>query len=344
MPSFLTNIRHRANFVIAAAYVERCECNNRSFPVVPEKHPLREQFPMISRTLTKIDASKPTSTSSLNRRAVLRNGGILAGALACGGFSMLNRVSASPIASNLKLGIQLYSLRNFPLDVALKHAKDLGFEQVEFYSGMFPLDSSDEKIAEIVGKVKALGLTISSHGVNGFTEDVKANRRVFEFAKKVGLKTITAGPDPKSMDSLNDLVKEYNIRIAIHNHGPKDRFNKVTDLLKAIEGRDERIGACADLGHYIRSGEKPVDVIRALKGRLYGIHLKDFATMEDKTKGVLLGQGHLQCDAVFDALVQAKFPADGALSLEYEENPDNPLEDIRQCVATAKKALASLPS
>jgi len=299
---------------------------------------------MISRTFPKNDVFNSNSTTSLNRRAILRNGGILAGALACGGFSLLNRVSASPIASNLKLGIQLYSLRNFPLDVALKHAKDLGFEQVEFYSGMFPLDSSDEKIAEIVGKVEALGLTISSHGVNQFTKDGEANRRVFEFAKKAGLKTITAGPTPDSMDSLNDLVKEFNIRIAIHNHGPKDRFNKVTDLLKAVEGRDERMGACADLGHYIRSGEKPVDVIRALTGRLFGVHLKDFATMEDKAKGVLLGQGHLQCDAVFDALVKAKFPADGALSLEYEENPDNPLEDIRQCVATAKKALASLPS
>ena len=299
---------------------------------------------MISRTLTIKDVSNSISAIGLSRRAILRNAGILAGGLACGGFSVLNRVSAGPNATNLKLGIQLYSLRNFPLDVALKHAKDLGFEQVEFYSGMFPLDSSDEKIAEIVGKVKALGLTISSHGVNQFTKDSDANRRVFEFAKKAGLKTITAGPTPDSMDSLNDLVKEYNIRIAIHNHGPKDRFNKVTDLLKAIEGRDERIGACADLGHYIRSGEKPVEVIRALRGRLFGIHLKDFATMEDKAKGVLLGQGHLQCDAVFDALIQAKFPSDGALSLEYEENPNDPIEDIRKCVETAKKALASLAS
>ena len=267
----------------------------------------------------------------------------MVGALAFNGFPGLNTALASPaFASNLKLGLQLYSLRKFSLEAALKHARDLGFEQVEFYSGMFPLNSSDEKIAEVVGKVKELGLTISAHGVNGFSKDVEANRRVFEFAKKVGLKTITAGPTPESMDSLNDLVKEFNIRIAIHNHGPKDRFNKVADLLRAIEGRDERIGACADLGHYIRSGEKPVEVIRSLKGRLFGVHLKDFATMEDKAKGVLLGQGHLQCDAVFDAMVQAKFPADGALSLEYEENEDNPIEDIKQCVATAKKALASL--
>ena len=300
---------------------------------------------MISRTLPKTVISVAETRSTIDRRTLLRSGGIFAGAIACGGLSLLNRASAnSNVASNLKLGLQLYSLRKFSLDAALQHAKDLGFEQVEFYSGMFPLDSSDEKIAEIVGKVKALGMTISAHGVNGFSKDFAANRRIFEFGKKVGLKTITAGPTPESMDNLNDLVKEFNIRIAIHNHGPKDRFNKVADLLKAIEGRDERIGACADLGHYIRSGEKPVEVIRLLKGRLFGVHLKDFATMEDKAKGVLLGQGHLQCDQVFDAMVQAKFPADGALSLEYEENEDNPIEDIRKCVATAKKAIAGLAS
>lgn len=300
---------------------------------------------MISRTLCKTVDSNPSSIPKMQRRALLQNGGILVAALACNSFSVLNLTNASPaVASNLKLGLQLYSLRNFPLDVALQHAKDLGFEQVEFYSGMFPIDSSDEKIAEVVGKVKALGLSISAHGVNPFGKDFAANRRIFEFAKKAGLKTITAGPAPESMDNLNDLVKEYNIRIAIHNHGPKDRFNKVADLLKALEGRDERIGACADLGHYIRSGEKPVEVIRSLQGRLFGVHLKDFATMEDKAKGVLLGQGHLQCDAVFDAMVKAKFPADGALSLEYEENPDNPIEDIRKCVATAKKALSTVAS
>jgi sugar phosphate isomerase/epimerase len=281
---------------------------------------------------------------ALTRRSWLQTAGAFAGLIAGSKLSTLTQaVSASPAAPHhLKLGIQLYSLRNFKLDAALTHAKELGFEQVEFYSGMFPLDSSDQQINEIVGKVKALGLSISAHGVNGFTKDAQANRKVFEFAKKAGIKTISAGPTPDSMDSLNDLVKEFDIRIAIHNHGPTDRFNKVADLLRAIEGRDERIGACADLGHYIRSGEKPVEVIRLLQGRLYGIHLKDFAEMKDQTKGVLLGQGHLQCSEVFDALIQAKFPSDGALSLEYEENPDNPIEDIRQCVATAKKALAAI--
>jgi sugar phosphate isomerase/epimerase len=248
----------------------------------------------------------------------------------------------TPAASRLKLGIQLYSLRGYPVDEALQHAKELGFEQVEFYGGMLPLDASAEQIDTMKKRVAELGMSISAHGVNGFGKDAAANRKTFEFAKALGIRIITADPAPESFDSLNDLVQEFDIRIAIHNHGPRHRYNKAVDVLRAIEGRDERIGACADLGHYIRSGERATDVIRLLKGRLYGIHLKDFAEMKADARGVVLGQGHLNVPAVFAALVQVGFPADGAMSLEYEENPDNPIADIRQCVAVAKKALDEL--
>ncbi len=274
----------------------------------------------------------------ISRRSVLRSSvalGCLASVPNCGLFA-----ASASTKSKLHLGIQLYSLRNFPVDKALQHAKDLGFEQVEFYSGMMPLDASKERILQIVKMTKDHGLTISAHGVNHFGKDDAANRKIFEFAKTAGIKTISADPDPDSFDSLNGLVKEYDIRIAIHNHGPTHRYNKALDVLRAVEKHDVRIGACADLGHYIRSGERPTEVIRLLKGRLYGIHLKDFAEMKDQTHGVILGKGHLKCDEVFAALEQVGFPEDGALSLEYEENPDNPIAEIRECVAVAKKALA----
>ena len=251
-------------------------------------------------------------------------------------------LAADASKPGLKLGIQLYSLRGFPVDEALRHAKDLGFEQVEFYSGMLPLDSSPEQIASMRKKVADLGLTISAHGVNAFDADAAKNRKTFEFAKALGIPTITADPSPDSFDSLDELVKEFDIRIAIHNHGPRHRYNQVIDVLRAIEGRDERIGACADLGHFIRSGQKPVEVIRLLKGRLYGIHLKDFAEMKDKTEGVILGKGHMDVRAVFASLMDVGFPANGALSLEYEENPKDPIADIRECVAISQKAMADL--
>ena len=265
---------------------------------------------------------------------------------ACGGLSAAAILpgatrAAAADASPLHLGIQLYSLRGYPVDQALQHAKDLGFKFVEFYPGMYPITSTPEQIAAMNRKLADLGLTLSAHGVHAFGADAAANRKVFEFAKAAGIRILGADPAPEAFDSLDDLVKEFDIRIAIHNHGPTHRYNKVVDVLEAIEGRDERIGACADLGHFIRSGENPVEVIRLLKGRLYGIHLKDFAEMQDKTKGVILGKGHLDVPAVFAALEQVKFPADGALSLEYEENPQNPLADIRECVNVARKALAA---
>ncbi len=277
--------------------------------------------------------------SRQSRRLFLQRTSALAAVAACG---VVPAVARGVDATGPKLGIQLYSLRGYKVDEALKHAADMGFEQVEFYSGMLPLDSSDEQIAAMKKKVADLGMSISGHGVNRFTKDADANRKMFEFAKKLGTPCITADPDFDSFDSLNELVKEFDIRVAIHNHGPNHRYNKAIDVLRVIENRDVRIGACADLGHYIRSGQNAGEVIRLLKGRLYGIHLKDFAEMQDKTKGVILGKGHLNVEEVFTELKLADFPANGALSLEYEENEKNPLADIRECYAVARAAMKAV--
>lgn len=274
--------------------------------------------------------------SSLHRRSFLAAGAALAGT------AVLPRAgSAAAADGGPNLGIQMYSLRGFPIDDALGHVKELGLQFIEFYPGMLPVTDDQAVIDGMKRKVADLGLTISAYGVNRFTKDAAANRRIFAFAKAVGIPILGADPDPDSFASLDDLVKEFDVRIAIHNHGPTHRYNKVLDVLRAIEKHDTRIGACADLGHFLRSGEKPTEVIRLLAGRLYGIHLKDFAEMQDKTKGVILGRGHIDVPAVFAALDQAKFPADGALSIEYEENPKDPIADIRQCIDVARAAMAA---
>lgn len=274
----------------------------------------------------------------LNRRH------FLAVSTAAAATTLLPRTTLAAKRAGLKLGIQLYSLRGYSVDDALQHASQLGFEQVEFYSGMLPVDASAEQLAAIKKKVSDLGMSISAHGVNHFGKDAAANRKLFEFAKALGVPTITADPDPESFDNLDDLVEEFDIRIAIHNHGPGHRYNKALDVLNAIDGHDQRIGACADLGHYIRSGQSATEVIRLLQGRLYGIHLKDFAEMKAQTKGVVLGKGHMDVEGVFKALKAVGFPENGALSLEYEENPKDPIEEIRECVVVAKAAMAKVNS
>jgi inosose dehydratase len=236
------------------------------------------------------------------------------------------------------VGMQSYSLRGFPVDKALDEINKLGLSSVEMFDAHFPGKSSDADIEAMKSKTKALGITMRGHGVNPFGGDHEANRRWFVFAKKAGIKNISADPKEDAFDSLDKLCEEFQIRIAIHNHGPGARYDKIADVLTAIKGHHPLIGACADLGHYIRSGEDPVRAINLFEGRLYGIHLKDFAEQKAKTKGVILGKGHLDVVGVFKALGKVNFPADGNLALEYEENPDNPLPDIKACLAVASEA------
>jgi len=285
---------------------------------------------------------QPVNPSSRPSRRSFLAAGAAAGAAAGVAALVPAGRAAAQAPAGLNLGIQIYSLRGYKVDEALKHVRDLGFKFVEFYPGMFPIDSDAAAIAALKQKLADLGITISAHGVNRFTKDDAANRRMFEFAKAAGIRTFSADPDPDSFESLDKLVKEFDVRVGIHNHGPTHRYNKAIDVLRAVEKYDERIGACADLGHYIRSGERPVEVIRLLKGRLWGVHLKDFAEMQDKTKGVILGKGHMDVPAVMEALAAVRFPADGALSIEYEENPQNPLDDIRQCAEAARAAIAKV--
>lgn len=236
------------------------------------------------------------------------------------------------------LGMQSYSLRNYPIDEALKHMQALGVRTIEFSSGHFAVGSTPDEIAAMKKKTAAAGIKILSHGVNPFTKNHEANRRIFEFAKQAGIRNLSADPTEDSFDSLDKLVAEYDIRIAIHNHGPGARYDKIDDVLKAIKGHDERIGACADLGHYIRSAEDPVKAITLFKGRLYGIHLKDFAEPRKDAPGTILGKGQLDVVGVFKALKKVDFPSDAALAIEYEEHPDNPLADLKECMAVATEA------
>ena len=236
------------------------------------------------------------------------------------------------------MGIQSYSLRGFPVDQALEHIRDLGLHHVEFYSRHFPIDPNPGHISPMLKKARRMEIAVNAHGVNRFTKDHEANRKTFEFANLAGIRNLAADPEPDSFDSLEKLVKEYAIRICIHNHGPGHRYDKIDDCLKALEGRHRWIGMCADLGHFIRSGEDPVKAIREFEGRLYGIHLKDFAEPKKNTRGVILGKGHLDVAETFRALRRVRFPADGAVSLEYEENPKNPVAEIRECLRVASEA------
>ena len=235
------------------------------------------------------------------------------------------------------MGIQSYSLRGLGKD-GWEKAAELEIHWVEFYSAHYGPTNNEKAVAEMKERMAKLDIAISAHGVHGFSKDHATNEALFKFAKLAGFKNLSADPSPDSFDSLDKLVKQYDVRINIHNHGPKHRYDKIGDVLKVIKDRDPRIGFCADLGHYIRSAEDPAKVIHEAGDRLYGVHLKDFAEMKGNAKGTILGKGVMNVEEVFKALKKVKFPADGALSLEYEESAQNPMADLKQCFANAAAA------
>jgi sugar phosphate isomerase/epimerase len=241
------------------------------------------------------------------------------------------------------VGVQSYSLRNFKLPEALRHLQGMGVHYVELAGTHLPLTASDAEIAEVLKLAKEADLQVSAHGVNGFTKDHEKNKKIFDFAKRLGVRIITANPQPdaEAFASLDKLVAEYDMKIAIHNHGPGALYDKLDGLVKIIKDHDKRIGACVDCGHFLRSGEDPVKCVRELKDRVYGVHMKDEKETNTKASAnAILGKGHLDVVGLFKALRQIKFPADGALSLEYEANPANPIDDMKACLEAVKEAIA----
>lgn len=238
------------------------------------------------------------------------------------------------------IGIQSYTLREFPVDQALRHVEGLGIHHIEFFGGHFPLTATPAQIAEMKATLAKAKVQVRAHGVNGFSADHEKNRAVFEFAKQAGIRNITADPSPDSFDSLDKLVAEYDVRIAIHNHGPGHRYDKLTDLQKALEGRHPLIGACIDTGHTLRSNEDPIAWAKALGPRVFALHIKDVATKTAQTHDVIIGTSFLDLVGLFRTLKEIDFPADGSISLEYESNPQNPIDDVKQCLQAASAAIA----
>ncbi len=259
--------------------------------------------------------------------------------LAAAGSTLLAADSADPFGG-WPIGIQSYSLRKFDLRQAVRHIQGLGLHYVEFFKGHVPLEWDKQQLGELNQLLTDAGITMSAHGVSGFSKDHEANRQVFEFAKRAGLKNITANPTLDSFDSLDKLVAEYDMRICIHNHGPGAIYDKIDDVVHAVKDHDPRIGACVDTGHFIRSKEDPVEAVRRLGKRVFALHIKDEEKQEKRSKNVVIGKGFLDVVQLFKTLREIDFPSDGSISLEYEANPENPIDDIEQCLVVAKQAIA----
>ena len=149
----------------------------------------------------------------------------------------------------------------------------------------------------------------------------------------MGIKSLSADPksDKETFDLLDKLVAEYDVAIAIHNHGPGHRYNKISDVEKVVKDRHPKIGACVDTGHYLRSDEDPVEAVQRLGKRVFGVHLKDVKTLPNGEKQFkIAGEGDLNVTGLLKALKALNY--EYCVAIEYEENSKNPLPDIEACL------------
>jgi sugar phosphate isomerase/epimerase len=275
----------------------------------------------------------------------------LAGAAAWAVGALLpDRAFADPPAraGGFELGLQSFTLRKFPLESMLDAVARLGLRQVElipdtrflFYSfgSHLPIDTDAAGIENVHAALAARGLRLSASGVHGVADAVEAER-LFRFARQVRIPLLTIAPEDEALDALDRLCGAHpDVRLGIHNHGPYFRYDKIADVEQALAGRHPGFGACVDTGHFIRSGEDPAEAMQRLGARVHGVHLKDFRDEGFFADGCVLGEGKLQLDPCFRALREIGFGPEQALSIEYEENPDDPIADAMTCVRAATVA------
>jgi inosose dehydratase len=251
--------------------------------------------------------------------------------------------------AGFRVGVQSYTFRKFSFTQAVGKIQKLGLKYVELFRGHVAADSTAEKLNAAKALLKDSGITPLAFGVERFTKNHDANKKLFEFGKNLGVSYFSADPDPDSFESLDKLCEEYKIGIAIHPHGPSGkgfhRWYKAEGILKAVKDHHALIGTCLDTGHLIRSAQlgeplDPVQQIQVMGARNHGLHLKDHDNA--KKEDVIFGdpKGKLDVPGVLKQLKKEKFA--GYVSIEYEAKPDEPTKDVEECLAYLKKAAAAL--
>ncbi len=240
-----------------------------------------------------------------------------------------------------KAGVASYTLRKFPLEAAIRSIQRVGLRYVSIKDFHLPLNSTAEERRAVAARFKEAGITPLSCGNITMENDTASVRRAFEYARDVGLPTIVCSPHPDSMSILDAMVKEFDIRLAIHNHGPEDkRFPSPYDVWKAVERYDRRIGLCIDVGHTARAKVDPAEAIRRCRERLYDLHIKDIDSTAPEGATVEAGRGVLDLASILRALLQVGYPH--LLSFEYEKDQDDPLPGLAETVGYTKGLLAGL--
>jgi sugar phosphate isomerase/epimerase len=260
-------------------------------------------------------------------------------------------VSVAQAKDKWRLGPQAYSFNRFTFAEAVAKAKLLNLKYIEIYPGQrisadINAGVDHNMTAEQKKAVKKIladaGITLTNYGVVGLSNNEAECRKVFDFAKEMGIENIVAEPPADAFDLIDKLCQEYKIGVAIHNHPKPSPYWDYATVLKVCEGRSNWIGACADTGHWTRSKVDPVVAIRELgkTGRIRSLHFKDLNQWGEGAHDVPWGTGVSEAGEVLAELSRQGY--EGSFSIEYEHNWDNSVPEIRECVEWFKRTAAEL--
>ena len=243
--------------------------------------------------------------------------------------------------SPLKIGVASYSMRKFTLDQTLAMARQLNVRYMTFKDVHIPRTDSPDALRATRAKIEAAGITIMGGGTITMENDPARIRKDFEYAKAAGFPLIFASPDPAALDTVEGLVKEFDIKLAIHNHGPEDKwYPRPDDAYNAIKGRDPRMGLCVDIGHTSRTGTDFVKAITAYKDRVLDMHVKDLSDPMNRDSQVEVGRGVFDFPRLFKTLLEIGYA--GQVGLEYEIKEDDPLPGMIESIAYMRGVLAAV--
>lgn len=242
--------------------------------------------------------------------------------------------------SRLNLGMASYTFREFSLEDTLKMTKRLGLERIAFKSFHLPLESSDEEIKIVAEKTRAAGLDLYGCGVVYMqTEDEV--ERAFHYAKTAGMRIIIGVPNPDLLKKVNKMVNKYNIKVAIHNHGPDDKLYPTPESAYVrIKNLDPRIGLCIDIGHTQRAGVDPSESALKFADRLHDVHIKDVTTATKEGGTIEIGHGVIDIPKFLRTLIKLNYK--GSVSFEFEKDGKDPLPGVAESVGYVRGVLASI--
>ncbi len=241
----------------------------------------------------------------------------------------------------LKLGLTSYTLRKFSLEQAIAMAKEAGVKYISLKEMHLPFSSTTAERQEARRKIEDAGLTLLGGGVIYMKNDEKGIRNYFEYAKDAGMPTIICSPEPDALGTVESMVKEYNIRIAIHNHGPGDKkYPSPLDVLRLVKERDPRMGICMDVGHTVRIGQDPVEAIQKCANRLYDLHIKDVTAATAQGKSIEVGRGIIDILGVLRELLNIRYQYH--LALEYEAKETAPIAGMCESFGYIRGVLGAI--